>query len=216
MALSPRLEIRQHQTLVMTPQLQQAIKLLQMSHLELSAFVAAEIEKNPLLELAPPAAPAGGSVAPARRGEGTGDFLESVAAEVSLHDHLHAQIGAMRGRPDAIEAAMLLADELEDEIALVRSRVEESRAATTSALHGNGSTSWNGAAAEEDDDLETLELPENGDEQLGDIAAAAVAALEEQDGEDQGAEVEAAPEPEEVDLGEVEEASSLDAVIARP
>ncbi|HEY8517350.1 MAG TPA: GAF domain-containing protein [Candidatus Binatia bacterium] len=103
--------------------------------------------------------------------------------------------------------------ELEDEIALVRSRVEESRAATTSALHGNGSTSWNGAAAEEDDDLETLELPENGDEQLGDIAAAAVAALEEQDGEDQGAEVEAAPEPEEVDLGEVEEASSLDAVV---
>ena len=115
MALSPRLEIRQHQSLVMTPQLQQAIKLLQMSHLELSAFVAAEIEKNPLLELAPPAAPAGGGAVPARRGEGAGDFLESVAAEVSLHDHLHAQIGAMRGRPDAIEAAMILADELEDD-----------------------------------------------------------------------------------------------------
>ena len=38
------------QTLVMTPQLQQAIKMLQLSNLELSAFVEAEIEQNPLLE----------------------------------------------------------------------------------------------------------------------------------------------------------------------
>jgi RNA polymerase sigma-54 factor len=44
-----RLELRQSQQLVMTPQLQQAIKLLQMSNLELSAFVDAEIERNPLL-----------------------------------------------------------------------------------------------------------------------------------------------------------------------
>lgn len=50
MALSPRLELRQGQSLVMTPQLQQAIKLLQMSNLELQAFVEAELEKNPLLE----------------------------------------------------------------------------------------------------------------------------------------------------------------------
>lgn len=50
MAINPRLELRQGQTLTMTPQLQQAIKLLQMSNLELSEFVEAEIEKNPLLE----------------------------------------------------------------------------------------------------------------------------------------------------------------------
>ncbi|MDA0661485.1 MAG: RNA polymerase factor sigma-54 [Proteobacteria bacterium] len=50
MALSPRLEIRLGQTLVMTPQLQQAIKLLQLSSLELSAFVETELEQNPLLE----------------------------------------------------------------------------------------------------------------------------------------------------------------------
>ena len=50
MALTPRLEQRQSQTLVMTPQLQQAIKLLQLSNLELAAFVAEELEKNPLLE----------------------------------------------------------------------------------------------------------------------------------------------------------------------
>ncbi len=50
MALSQRLDIRQSQTLVMTPQLQQAIKLLQLSNLELSEFIDREIEQNPLLE----------------------------------------------------------------------------------------------------------------------------------------------------------------------
>ena len=50
MAISQRLELRQGQSLVMTPQLQQAIKLLQMSNIELQAFVDAELERNPLLE----------------------------------------------------------------------------------------------------------------------------------------------------------------------
>ncbi|MFO1172328.1 MAG: RNA polymerase factor sigma-54 [Hyphomicrobiaceae bacterium] len=50
MALTTKLELRQGQSLVMTPQLQQAIKLLQLSNLELSAFVEAELERNPLLE----------------------------------------------------------------------------------------------------------------------------------------------------------------------
>ncbi|MGQ0484279.1 MAG: RNA polymerase factor sigma-54 [Hyphomicrobiales bacterium] len=50
MALMQRLELRQGQSLVMTPQLQQAIKLLQMSNLELQAFVESELERNPLLE----------------------------------------------------------------------------------------------------------------------------------------------------------------------
>jgi len=52
MALSARLELRQSQQLVMTPQLQQAIRLLQLSNLELNAFVDAELEQNPLLERA--------------------------------------------------------------------------------------------------------------------------------------------------------------------
>jgi RNA polymerase sigma-54 factor len=50
MALNQRLELRQGQSLVMTPQLQQAIKLLQMSNIELQAFVDLELERNPLLE----------------------------------------------------------------------------------------------------------------------------------------------------------------------
>ncbi len=50
MALSAKLELRQGQQLVMTPQLQQAIRLLQFSNLELAEFVDSELERNPLLE----------------------------------------------------------------------------------------------------------------------------------------------------------------------
>ncbi|MEO1252943.1 MAG: RNA polymerase factor sigma-54 [Pseudomonadota bacterium] len=59
MALAPKLEFRQSQQLVMTPQLQQAIKLLQLSNLELSEFVASQLEENPFLEQdeTPPDAP---------------------------------------------------------------------------------------------------------------------------------------------------------------
>lgn len=51
MALSAHLQQKQSQSLVMTPQLAQSIKLLQYSHLELSEFIQGEVEKNPLLEL---------------------------------------------------------------------------------------------------------------------------------------------------------------------
>ena len=50
MAIAPRLDLRQSQTLVMTPQLRQAIKLLQFSNIEASSFVEEEMERNPLLE----------------------------------------------------------------------------------------------------------------------------------------------------------------------
>ncbi|NNE56961.1 MAG: RNA polymerase factor sigma-54 [Hellea sp.] len=50
MAIAPKLQQRQSQSLVMTPQLQQAIKLLQLSNIELAAFVEEQLESNPLLE----------------------------------------------------------------------------------------------------------------------------------------------------------------------
>ena len=56
MSLSLRLDLRQSQSLVMTPQLQQAIKLLQLPNLELAAYVAHELEQNPFLEPAEAAA----------------------------------------------------------------------------------------------------------------------------------------------------------------
>jgi RNA polymerase sigma-54 factor len=66
MALSQRLEIRQSHALVMTPQLMQAIKLLQLSNLDLSTYVETELERNPLLE---------------RPGDGEGDGPAASAAE---------------------------------------------------------------------------------------------------------------------------------------
>src|SRR5579862_7250502 len=54
MALTQRLQLRQSQALVMTPQLMQAIKLLQLSNLDLVAYVEAELERNPLLDRSNP------------------------------------------------------------------------------------------------------------------------------------------------------------------
>jgi RNA polymerase sigma-54 factor len=67
MALTQRLEFRQSQSLVMTPQLMQAIKLLQLSNLDLTTFVEEELERNPLLERANDEAP--GGEAPAEAGQ---------------------------------------------------------------------------------------------------------------------------------------------------
>ena len=101
MSLAPRLDLRQSQSLVMTPQLQQAIRLLALSNLEIETFIAEEIERNPLLESAPeddgtpelPAPPAERSE-PASADEllsGVGDTGEAAldvdfAAETFHHD----------------------------------------------------------------------------------------------------------------------------------
>ena len=50
MQLNQNLNIKHSQSIVMTPQLRQAIKLLQFSNLELSSYIEEEIEKNPFLE----------------------------------------------------------------------------------------------------------------------------------------------------------------------
>ncbi|WP_314953919.1 RNA polymerase factor sigma-54 [Bradyrhizobium cosmicum] len=83
MALTQRLEFRQSQSLVMTPQLMQAIKLLQLSNLDLTTFVEEELERNPLLERANDEPAAGEAPADAGRfndgeesggqGDGQGD-----------------------------------------------------------------------------------------------------------------------------------------------
>jgi RNA polymerase sigma-54 factor len=85
MALTQRLEFRQTQSLVMTPQLMQAIKLLQLSNLDLSAFVEEELERNPLLERASdsPAPPVAGEQTPdsAEFSESHGDRAEAGEAD---------------------------------------------------------------------------------------------------------------------------------------
>ena len=76
MALAPRIQARQSQQLAMTPQLQQAIKLLRLSNIELAAFVEEQLEKNPLLER--------GTGEENRRGEGAAEKEAIDYGEVSL------------------------------------------------------------------------------------------------------------------------------------
>lgn len=71
MSLAPRLDLRQSQSLVMTPQLQQAIKLLALSNLEIETFIAEEVERNPLLD-----AGGGGDDGPPEQAADGGDDLE--------------------------------------------------------------------------------------------------------------------------------------------
>ena len=97
--VGPRLELRQGQSLVMTPQLQQAIKLLQLSNVELAEYCEAELEKNPLLERDDrEAAPV--SEAPEGAAEGAGaeradvalsrdDFSKTSDMDEAAHDNMY-------------------------------------------------------------------------------------------------------------------------------
>lgn len=78
MRIGPSLLLASRQTLAMTPQLQQAIKLLQFSHLELAAFIQQELEKNPLLQESPPEDEPADETAPAL--EAPADAAEALAA----------------------------------------------------------------------------------------------------------------------------------------
>ncbi|MBN8809209.1 MAG: RNA polymerase factor sigma-54 [Sphingomonas sp.] len=108
MSLAPRLDLRQSQSLVMTPQLQQAIRLLALSNLEIEGFIAEEIERNPLLDSAAPEGdapvaepepvvatdePVGADAL--LNGEGTGEAALDVdfAAESFHHDSATDQAG---------------------------------------------------------------------------------------------------------------------------
>jgi RNA polymerase sigma-54 factor len=81
MALGPRLEFRQAQSLTLTPQLMQSIRLLQLSHLELNVFVETELLRNPLLERQE-----GGDTLEAEAGEGVEPAVELSAYEDTV-DH---------------------------------------------------------------------------------------------------------------------------------
>src|SRR5579859_1741061 len=93
MALTQRLEFRQSQSLVMTPQLMQAIKLLQLSNLDLSAFVEEELERNPLLERANdgPEPPVAGEIV--SEGSEFGDDEEGAPSEDGAGGHAEAGSG---------------------------------------------------------------------------------------------------------------------------
>lgn len=185
MAMSPKLQLKQGQSLVMTPQLQQAIKLLQLSNIELAAYVEEQLESNPLLErgtgdenrrgedatsgespdsysevnleapsakadsamdapshalnsedgpgdiTSAPAADVGGSVDWSKAGSGGSfnisndyDAANNTAAEISLHDHLTAQLNvSIAERTDRLIGAYLI-DQV-DENGYLRADLED-------------------------------------------------------------------------------------------
>jgi RNA polymerase sigma-54 factor len=110
MALSQRLEFRQSQALVMTPQLMQAIKLLQLSNLDLSAYVEGELERNPLLERPSEGPGEAGSTGPEQAGgpgegpaeAGEGDWKADVNGSAAIEDSFDT--GIENVFPDAAEA----------------------------------------------------------------------------------------------------------------
>src|ERR1700691_389135 len=83
MVLTQRLDLRQTQALVMTPQLQQAIKLLQLSNLELAVYIETELEQNPLLERddRPTETPAAEAPAPQATAEDSERWHEAAGSE---------------------------------------------------------------------------------------------------------------------------------------
>ena len=99
MALSQRLDLRQSQSLVMTPQLQQAIKLLQLSNLDLTSYVEEELERNPLLRR-DEASEAGGE--DRRQTDGAEDTTEPqlVNGEAAALDTLNLAAGDGIAKPD--------------------------------------------------------------------------------------------------------------------
>jgi len=108
MALTQRLEIRQSHALVMTPQLMQAIKLLQLSNLDLAAYVETELEKNPLLERGSEEGDAAGVGEPEQQPKADSDW----SGESGKAEELDAPEGTTADPDDRAEATPPGADNL--------------------------------------------------------------------------------------------------------
>jgi len=134
-AFSQRIEMRQGQSLVMTPQLQQAIKLLQLSNIELAEYVDQELEKNPLLQR--------------DDSEFSGDDSSSDAKDDYGSDDGAAQLADAQNNLDAPSEDTYEADSPSE------AAVEAHGAnAATSAAGASGSTSGGGGG--EDFDFESM------------------------------------------------------------
>src|SRR3954469_5580379 len=100
MAVTQRIDLRQAQTLVMTPQLQQAIKLLELSNQDLVAYVETELEQNPLLDRGDDdRSPSDSGENSAERSE---DFSESAEGSAESSDRMldTAEYNARESMPD--------------------------------------------------------------------------------------------------------------------
>ena len=116
MALGPRLDLRQSQSLVMTPQLQQAIKLLALSNLELEAYLAEALEGNPLLDTGAPDGdgPADEPGDEAPRTETLPDTDQALASDAGTADDLDVDFAEERFHHDSASDSVGLSGGGED------------------------------------------------------------------------------------------------------
>jgi len=139
MALSQRLEFRQTQSLVMTPQLMQAIKLLQLSNLDLAAFVEEELERNPLLERATEdGSPADQATDPA----GAADAAPASDREVGAEEWLNGELKSRSEIEQTLDAP--LDNVFPEEPAEAASHAAQDAAPTIY-------TEWGGGASSDED-----------------------------------------------------------------
>ena len=150
MALSQKLEFRQTQSLVMTPQLMQAIKLLQLSNLDLVAFVDEELERNPLLERAAegegpdaaPQEPAAPADDPAGQVEAAGGDAEPGQFEPGVGEWMDSDLGSRAEIEQRLDTG--LDNVFPEEPADAAARAAQDAAPTTF-------TEWGGGASNDDD-----------------------------------------------------------------
>ena len=149
MGLGPRIDLRVSQSLVMSQQLQAAIKLLALSNLEIEAVIAEEVAKNPLLEAQSRDGPAESDVI-VRTDRETGDD----AVDPAGSDELIGKLGGIDDSPTDVDwrAAALDTDSFADvggggsggEEAFDFDRLEADAAGLaehlTAQLHGHGGT----------------------------------------------------------------------------
>ncbi|HVV40391.1 MAG TPA: RNA polymerase factor sigma-54 [Nitrobacter sp.] len=180
MALTQRLEFRQSQSLVMTPQLMQAIKLLQLSNLDLAAFVEEELERNPLLErageAAEPTVPGESDAGPATEmsdrfeampgGDGAADLASSDGFEPGAEEWMSRDLGSRTEIEQTFDAG--LENVFPEEPAETAARAAQDAAPTAF-------TEWGGGASNDDDyNLEAFVAAETtlGDHLAGQLAIA--------------------------------------------
>lgn len=131
MAMSPKLQLKQGQSLVMTPQLQQAIKLLQLSNIELAAYVEEQLESNPLLER--------GTGDENRRGEeANGDAASETYSEISLDAPTEGASAALDAPDHALDSEAGPADKISAPTADVGGSVDWSKAGSGGSFSRSG------------------------------------------------------------------------------
>ena len=114
MQLMPSVNLKQKQSLVMTPQLQQAIKLLQMTNMDIAAFLEEQVLDNPFVEVSSPDKPDDGEktkASDATAMENAPDAFSDLADDVKETALSHIPLGRMGDPDDVAKAVAFLASD---------------------------------------------------------------------------------------------------------